>query len=244
MADTPTVCCVVLCGVVLCCAGKTLLAQAMSSAPGVSFLSLSLSSLLHSHVGESERALLAAFQRAQSVAPAVLFIDELDALFSATTATLTTSRLTATLCSLLDAAHSQRLPLLLLAASNMPQLLEPRLLTPSRFGLCLHVDLPSAADRLAMARRVMAEVRVVCGEDVEAAVEELTAGLTMADVRFLMGLCLRGREGGTVTAADVREARLRMSGSVSAEMARSLRRWEDKRSLQIRDRAQRMRDTD
>ena len=98
----------------------------------MSFLSLSLSSLLHSHVGESERALLAAFQRAQSVAPAVLFIDELDALFSATTATLTTSRLTATLCSLLDAAHSQRLPLLLLAASNMPQLLEPRLLTPSR----------------------------------------------------------------------------------------------------------------
>lgn len=224
------------------CVGKTLLAQAMSSVPGLSFLSLSLSSLLHSHIGESERALLAAFQRAQSVAPAVLFIDELDALFSATTATSTTSRLTSTLCSLLDAVHSQQLPLLLLAASNVPQLLEPRLLIPSRFGSCLHVGLPPAADRLAMARRVMAEVAVMCGEGVEAAVEELTVGFTMADVRFLMGLCLRGREGGTVSVADVREARSRMSGSVSADMAASLQRWEDKRRLQIRDRAQRVHD--
>lgn len=218
------------------------MAQAMSSVPGVSFLSLSLSSLLHSHIGESERALLAAFQRAQSVAPAVLFIDELDALFSATTATSTTSRLTSTLCSLLDAVHSQLLPLLLLAASNVPQLLEPRLLTPSRFGSCLHVGLPPAADRLAMARRVMVEVAVVCddGEGVQAAVEELTVGFTMADVRCLMGLCLRGREGGTVSVADVREARSRMSGSVSVEMAVSLQRWEDKRRLQIRDRARRL----
>ena len=212
----------------------------MSSVPGVSFLSLSLSSLLHSHVGESERALLAAFQRAQSVAPAVLFIDELDALFSATTATSTTARLTSTLCSLLDAVHCQRLPLLLLAASNVPQLLEPRLLTPTRLGLCLHVGLPSAADRVAMARRVMADVRVSCTAGVEAAVEQSTTGFTMADVRFLMGLCLRGREDGTVGVEDVREARQRMSGSVSVEMARSLHRWEAQR---IRD-PRRMHDSD
>ena len=215
----------------------------MSSVPGVSFLSLSLSSLLHSHIGESERALLAAFQRAQSVAPAVLFIDELDALFSATTATATTSRLTSTLCSLLDAVHSQQLPLLLLAASNVPQLLESRLLIPSRFGSCLHVGLPSTADRLTMARRVMADVRVVSDEGVEAVVEELTAGFTMADVRFLLGLCLRGREGGSVSVADVREARGRMSGSVSADMARSLQRWEDKRHALIRNRAERLVDS-
>ena len=228
----------------VCRVGKTLLAQAVSSVAGVSFLSLSLSSLLHSHIGESERALLAAFQRAQSVAPAVLFIDELDALFSATTATLTTSRLTSTLCSLLDAVHSQRLPLLLLAASNVPQLLEARLLIPSRFGSCLHVGLPPAADRVAMARRVMSEVRVVCGEGVEAIVEELTTGFTMADVRFLMGLCLRGREGSTISVADISEARSRMSGSVSVEMAESLQRWEDKRRRLVRDRAQRLRHND
>lgn len=235
------------------CAGKTLLAQAMSSVPGVSFLSLSLSSLLHSHVGESERALVAAFQRAQSVAPAVLFVDELDALFSATTATLTTSRLTATLCSLLDAVHHNRLPVLLLTASNVPQLLEPRLLVPSRIGLCLHVGLPPAADRLAMARRLMDDVGVVGdgggsgggggGGGVDAVLEEVTAGFTMADVRFMMALCLRGRDSGTVGVSDIRTARSRMSGSVSAEMASSLRRWEAKRRGQIRERAQRVHET-
>ena len=216
------------------------MAQALSSVPGVSFLSLSLSSLLHSHVGESERALLAAFQRALSVAPAVLFIDELDALFSATTAVSTTSRLTSTLCSLLDAVHSQRLPVLLLAASNVPQLLEPRLLMASRFGACLHVGLPSAAERLTMARRLISDARVECEAGAQAAVEECTDGFTMADVRFLMGLCLRGREGGTVAAADVREARSRMSGSVSADMARTLQRWEASRRGQVRKRAERL----
>jgi len=171
----------------------------------------------------------------------VLFIDELDALFSATTATSTTARLTSTLCSLLDAIHLQRLPLLLLAASNVPQLLEPRLLLASRFAACLYVGLPSAAERVAMARRVMGEVRVMSEAAVEAALAECTDGFTMADVRFLMGLCLRGREGGAVGVVDVREARSRMSGSVSAEMARTLQRWEQTRHGQIRKRAQSMR---
>ena len=246
--------CVCVCLCALCCAvGKTLLAQAMSSVPGISFLSLSLSELLHAHIGESERALLSAFQRAQSVAPAVLFIDELDALFSAsttTTTTHTTSRLTSTLCTLLDTIHTHHLPLLLLAATNVPQHLNPRLLTPTRFALRLHVGLPTAAERAAMARRLMAEVGVVwagsgggdgCAGGV---IEEVSAGFTMADVRFLMGLCLRGREGGSVGDAAVREARSRMSGSVSAEMSRSLQRWEEKRRLQIRERAQRMSEGD
>ena len=236
--------------------GKTLLAQAVSSVHGISFLSLSLASLLHSHIGESERALLSAFQRAQSVAPAVLFIDELDALFSATTAststTHTSSRLISTLCTLLDTIHSNRLPLLLLAASNVPQHLHPRLLLPSRFGLLLHVGLPTAVERVCMARRVMAEVGVVSDgsgggagmEGVERAVEEVTAGFTMADVRFLMSLCLRGREGGRVSESAVREARGRMSGSVSDEMARSLQRWEDSRRQQVRQRAQRVRESE
>lgn len=96
-----------------------------------------------------------------------------------------------------------------------------------------------------MARRVMAEVSVRCEDGgLEGVLEEVTAGLTMADVRFLMGLCLRGREGGTVSVSDVREARSRMSGSVSVAMADSLQRWEDGRRLQIRHRAQRLRDSD
>lgn len=234
-----------VCGV--WCAGKTLLAQAVSSVAGLSFLSLSLSSLLHSHVGESERALLTAFQRAQSIAPAVLFIDELDALFSATTATQTTYRLTATLCSLLDGIHCQRLPLLLLAASNVPQQLDTRLLAPHRFTRCIHVSLPSSSERAVMARRVLSEASVACAdmEGVVSAVSSASVGFTMADVRFLLGVCLRScDDSGGVSVAAVTDARSRMSGSVSADMARSLQRWEEQRRLQIRDRAQRVRDGD
>ena len=219
--------------------GKTLLAQALASVEQLSFFSLPTASLLHSHVGESERALHAAFQRALSAAPSVLFIDEIDALFPSAhsgagraDAASTADRFTSVLASLLSSIAAHRLPVVLLAASNRPQAIAPALLTPHRMSLALYTGLPSEYERSAVVRAMMAGrgVRWEGGERVEDAVSKWMSGLTVADTRFLMANVLSGREkGAAISEATVRQARGHMTPSVSDEMEWELYRWRRQR---------------
>jgi DNA polymerase III delta prime subunit len=150
--------------------GKTLLAKALATAVGARFLAIPIAQILRAGVGESERALVAAFSAAITAAPCVLFLDELQALFgrrsygsggragggddSDRMAALLTSQFL--LC--LDAisarardsaadAHGTGARVFVLAATNVPGALDAALLRPGRFDRTIFVGLPDAADR-------------------------------------------------------------------------------------------------
>ena len=137
--------------------GKTLLARAAASALGARFICVPLPAIVSAGVGDSERALAAVFASARAAAPAVLFFDEIDALFprkgggggSRLAATLTYA-----LCSLLDGARGAGV--VVLAATNAPGTLDAALLGPGRFDRVIHVGLPDASARAVLFERLLA----------------------------------------------------------------------------------------
>ena len=221
--------------------GKSMLAQAMAAVPELSFFSLSMPSLLHCHIGSSERALHTAFTLALSSAPAILYIAELDALFpySPHSADPTSTRFTSVLCSLLSSISTHRLPLLLLATSSRPQAIDPALLQPHRMEAVEVVGV-GEKEREEVVRYMMLEAGVgwmgaeggVGTEEGERdggmgwAVRRWMGGLTVADVRFLMAGVLREKgRGEMVGEAEVKEGRGRMTQSVGHEAEWELYQW-------------------
>jgi SpoVK/Ycf46/Vps4 family AAA+-type ATPase len=203
----------------------------------LSFFSLPLPSLLHSHVGESERAVQAAFDAALKAAPAVLFIDEIDSLFAAQpqpASDSVTTGIVAVLASLLSAVTERRLPVLLLAASNLPHRIHPSLLSASRISLRLYVPPPSVAELRLMLQRLMAQqgmqlqLSSAAGGQDEQRLDSLLSGLTAADLRYLVGsltVAVRGAGGQAASIAELEAARRRQSGSVTEAAEAALRRW-------------------
>ena len=155
--------------------GKTLLARAVASAFGARFLSLPIPLVLRSGVGDSERALVAAFQLARDCAPCVVFIDELQALFTRRDGGggggddeggRMAGMLTSTLLQCMDGVAQRRgrggesdgPAVLVLAATNVPEALDPAMLRPGRFDRAVHVGLPDEGERAAILRPLVARL--------------------------------------------------------------------------------------
>jgi SpoVK/Ycf46/Vps4 family AAA+-type ATPase len=143
--------------------GKTLLASGVAREFGVNFLPVKVQDLLSSGVGESEKKIVALFARARSVAPAVLFLDEIQALFASGAhaqggGSGTNAKLMAALLQQIDRLHDRQTDgvsgdggdeasVFVLAATNLPWALDPALLRPGRIDQVLLVPPPTAAAR-------------------------------------------------------------------------------------------------
>ncbi len=142
--------------------GKTLIARALATACQANFISVKGPELLSKWVGESERGVRETFQRARQVAPCVLFLDEMDALapqrggaFDATT-----DRLIGQLLTELDGIEGRR-GVIVVGATNRPELIDPAVLRSGRFDLIVELPLPDRDARKAILaihtkRRVLA----------------------------------------------------------------------------------------
>ncbi|RDX65395.1 Cell division control protein 48-like C, partial [Mucuna pruriens] len=129
--------------------GKTLIAKAVATEAGASFIHIKGPELLNKYVGESELAVRTLFSRARTCAPCILFFDEVDA--------LTTKRgkegvgvikgLLNQLLIELDGAE-QRRGVFVIGATNRPEVMDPAVLRPGRLGKLLYVPLPSADERV------------------------------------------------------------------------------------------------
>jgi transitional endoplasmic reticulum ATPase len=130
--------------------GKTLLAKAVASTTRVNFISIKGPQLLAMYVGESERAVREVFQKAKQAAPCILFFDEIDALVptrgSGSADSHVTERVISQFLTEIDGVE-ELTGVLILAATNRPDILDPALLRPGRFDLLLDVPLPDAAGR-------------------------------------------------------------------------------------------------
>jgi len=135
--------------------GKTSLARCAAAAGGRSFICLAGTDVYSAWVGASEKAVAAAFAAARAAAPSLLFLDELDALAprrdNGGGSSGAVARVVAQLLLELDggagdAARPDAPSILLLAATNRPDLVDSALLRPGRLDRLLHVPAPSSGE--------------------------------------------------------------------------------------------------
>jgi transitional endoplasmic reticulum ATPase len=130
--------------------GKTLLAKAIASQSGVNFISVKGPALISKYVGESERGIREVFKKARQAAPCIVFFDEIDALAPTRDADASDSnvsqRVISQLLTELDGVEELK-GVLVLAATNRKDMLDPALLRPGRFDLLLEVPPPDAEGR-------------------------------------------------------------------------------------------------
>jgi len=130
--------------------GKTLLAKAIANESEANFITVKGSDILSKWYGESEQHIAAIFKKARQVAPAIVFLDELDALAPMRGTALgephVTERIVNQLLSELDGLEELR-GVVVIGATNMPQLIDPALLRPGRFDEMILVPVPDAKTR-------------------------------------------------------------------------------------------------
>jgi transitional endoplasmic reticulum ATPase len=173
---------VLLCGPPGC--GKTLLAQAAASATQVNFISVKGPALMSKYVGESERAVREVFQKAKQAAPCLVFFDEVDALVprrgSGASDSGVSERVVGQFLAELDGVEKLA-GVLVLAATNRPDMVDPALLRPGRFDVTIEIGLPDEQQRLAILQVQVRGKPVAKGVDLKALALD-TAGLSGADL--------------------------------------------------------------
>ncbi|MFY8195407.1 MAG: AAA family ATPase, partial [Novosphingobium sp.] len=130
--------------------GKTLLAKAVAKEAEANFIAIKSSDLLSKWYGESEQQIARLFARARQVAPCVVFIDEIDSLVPARGSGQgepnVTARVVNTILAEMDGLEELQ-SVVLIGATNRPNLVDPALLRPGRFDELIYVGTPSAAGR-------------------------------------------------------------------------------------------------
>ena len=176
---------VLLCGPPGC--GKTLLAQAAASATQVNFISVKGPALMSKYIGESERAVREVFQKAKQAAPCLVFFDEIDALVprrgSGASDAGVSERVVGQFLAELDGVEKLK-GVLVLAATNRPDMVDPALLRPGRFDVVVEIGLPDEAQRLAILQVQVRGKPVAKNVDL-AALAAASSGLTGADLGAL-----------------------------------------------------------
>ena len=169
--------------------GKTLLAKAVAGEAGVPFFSISGSEFVEMFVGVGAARVRDLFEQARAKAPAIIFIDELDALGRARGAVSPMGghdereQTLQQLLTELDGFDSST-GLVLLAATNRPEVLDPALLRAGRFDRQVLVDRPDMAGRVQILKVHVKKIRLASQVDLEQ-VAQLTTGFSGADLANL-----------------------------------------------------------
>ena len=170
--------------------GKTLLVKAVANETEVNFISVKGPELLSKYVGESERAVREVFRKAKQAAPCIVFFDEIDALVPIRSAGSSDSHVTERVISqfLTELDGIEELgDVLVLGATNRPDMLDPALRRPGRFDIQLEVPRPDRAGREEIFRIGLRGKPLA--EDIR--VDELAAateGCTGADIQAVCNL--------------------------------------------------------
>jgi len=130
--------------------GKTLLAKAIANETKVNFISVKGPALLSKYIGESERGVREIFRKARQAAPCIIFFDEIDALVPTRSASSGDSHVAARVLSQflteLDGIEELK-EVLVLAATNRTDMLDPAVLRPGRFDDIIEIPVPDTSTR-------------------------------------------------------------------------------------------------
>src|SRR5947209_7979194 len=166
--------------------GKTLIARALANQCEASFISIKGAELLSKWVGESEKGIREVFRRAKQAAPCIVFFDELDALAprrGGGNDGHVGDRVIAQLLTEMDGIEG-RAGVIVVAATNRPELIDPALLRPGRFDLIVDLHYPDEAERRAIFA-VHLRGRPIAPDVTSEELARLTPGRSGADIEAI-----------------------------------------------------------
>ena len=196
--------------------GKTLLARAVAGEAGVSFLSISGSDFVELYVGVGASRVRDLFEQAKKVAPAIVFIDEIDAVGRRRGAGLGGGHdeREQTLNQLLVEmdGFSSNTGVIVIAATNRKDILDPALLRPGRFDRQIYVGTPDWRGREAILKVHAKDKPLADNVNLES-LAKATAGFTGADLANLLNeaaLLAAGKNRAVITMKDMEEAMIKV----------------------------------
>ena len=131
--------------------GKTMLAKAVATESQANFISIKGPEFLSKWVGESEKAVRETFRRARQASPSVVFLDEIDSIAptraGGTSDSHVTERVISQILTELDGLEPLN-NVIVIAATNRPDIIDPALLRPGRFDRLIEIGLPDEQSRL------------------------------------------------------------------------------------------------
>jgi transitional endoplasmic reticulum ATPase len=163
--------------------GKTLLAKAVATESQANFIAIRGPELLSKWVGESEKAVRDIFRKAKQASPSIIFLDELDAIAprrGAYSTSHVTESVVNQILSLMDGLENLR-DVVVLAASNRPDMVDPALLRPGRFDRLLLVKPPDVEGRKAILNIHTKKMKLSPNVDINRLAEDLE-GFVGADI--------------------------------------------------------------
>ncbi len=165
--------------------GKTLLAKAVANESDASFITINGPEVMSKWVGEAEKRLRDVFERAEKEAPSVIFIDEIDAIAPKRGETIgeVEHRVVAQLLALMDGMKS-RGKVIVIAATNRPDAIDPALRRPGRFDREVEIGVPNRKGRLEILK--IHTRNMPLGKDVDLGkIADVTYGFVGADLEML-----------------------------------------------------------
>ena len=215
--------------------GKTFVVRALASSGRLSVHAVKGAELMDKWVGSSEKAVRELFRRARDSAPSLVFLDEIDALAPRRGQSFdsgVTDRVVAALLTELDGIEPLR-DVVVLGATNRPDLIDPALLRPGRLERLVFVEPPDAEARREILRTAGKSVPLADDVDLDALAGQLD-GYSAADcVALLREAALtamrRSLDAADVTMADVEKARQTVRPSLDPVQVESLRMFASER---------------
>lgn len=215
--------------------GKTFVVRALAASGQLSVHSVKGAELMDKWVGSSEKAVRDLFHRARESAPSLIFLDEIDALAprrGQSSDSGVGDRVVAALLTELDGAEPLR-DVVVLGATNRPDLIDPALLRPGRLERLVFVPPPDADARAAILRTSSKSVPLAGDIDLD----QLAAGLhgySAADCAALLreaalAAMRRNIDAAIVTAEDVGVAQDKVRPSLDPAQVENLRQYAEKR---------------
>nr|WP_206072280.1 AAA family ATPase [Antrihabitans stalactiti] len=216
--------------------GKTYLVRALASTGQLSVHAVKGAELMDKWVGASEKAVRELFQRARDSAPSLIFLDEVDALAprrGQSSDSGVTDRVVAALLTELDGIEALR-DVVVLGATNRPELIDPALLRPGRLERLVFVSPPDAMARREILRTTGRAVPLADDVDLDALADDLD-GYSAADCSALLreaalAAMRRSVDVADVTAADVASARKAVRPSLDPVQVAALKAYAENRS--------------
>ncbi|WP_156516120.1 MULTISPECIES: ATP-binding protein, partial [unclassified Rhodococcus (in: high G+C Gram-positive bacteria)] len=211
--------------------GKTFLVRALASSGQLSVHSVKGAELMDKWVGSSEKAVRELFQRARDSAPSLIFLDEVDALVprrGQSSDSGVGDRVVAALLTELDGVEPLR-DVVVLGATNRPDLIDPALLRPGRLERLVFVPPPDSDARVDILRASGKSIPLAEDVDLESLARDLD-GYSAADCAALLREAAltamrRSMDAADVTAADVAAARATVRPSLDPEQVAHLRAY-------------------
>jgi transitional endoplasmic reticulum ATPase len=131
--------------------GKTLLVKAVANESSMNFISIKGSQIFSKWIGESERIIEEIFKKARMTSPCIIFFDEIDAIFPKRSSSSSNSseRLVTTLLTEMDGLEEIN-GVIVIGATNRPDMIDPAILRPGRFDHIIKLSLPDESERKAI----------------------------------------------------------------------------------------------